>query len=163
VICAKIMKIELTASEMAIANVVAAMRTTCNRAAGIVENKKGSHSSYQMEVDGFAAELAFCKAMNLHPDLAVFNQSLTHDCVARNGKTVDVKMTRRPGGRLFVAPNKKASKTQIYALVVGIPPAFTLIGYASAEEVFNVCNLQEIKGSLIYVVEQEKLHAFTNE
>ena len=157
------MRIELTASEMAIANVVAAMRTTCNRAANIVERKIGSHSSYQMDVDGFAAELAFCKAMNLHPDLSVVNQSLTHDCVARNGKTIDVKTTRYESGRLLVAPNKKDSQTQIYVLVVGTAPAFDVIGYASKEEVFDARNYRELNGRWSYILEQSQLHAFTNE
>lgn len=156
------MKIELTASEMAIANVVAAMRTTCNRAAGIVERKIGSHSSYQMDVDGFAAELAFCKAMNLHPDLSVANQTLTHDCVARNGKTIDVKTTRHVGGRLLVTPNKKDSQTEVYALVVGTPPAFDVIGYAYKEEVFAERNYRELNGRWSYILEQAQLHKFTN-
>jgi hypothetical protein len=157
------MKIELTASEMAIANVVAAMRTTCNRAANIVERKIGSHSSYQMDVDGFAAELAFCKAMNLHPDLSVVNQSLTHDCVARNGKTIDVKTTRHLGGRLLVTPNKKDSATQIYVLVVGTAPAFDVIGYAYKEEVFKDANFGKLNGRWSYILKQSQLHAFTNE
>lgn len=154
------MKIELTASEMAIANVVAAMRTTCNRAGNIVERKIGSHSSYQMDVDGFAAELAFCKAMNLHPDLSVVNQSLTHDCVARNGKTIDVKTTRHVGGRLLVAPNKKDSQTQIYVLVVGTAPAFDVIGYAYKEEVFADRNYRELNGRWSYILEQSQLSKF---
>ncbi len=157
------MKIELTACEMAIANVVAAMRTTCNRAAGIAENKIGSHSSYQMDVDGFAAELAFCKAMNLHPDLSVVNQSLTHDCVARNGKTIDVKTTRYESGRLLVTPNKKESQTQLYVLVVGTAPAFNVIGYASKEEVFADRNYRELNGRWSYIMEQSQLRPFNNE
>lgn len=154
------MKIELTASEMAIANVVAAMRTTCNRAAGIVERKIGNHSSYQMDVDGFAAELAFCKAMNLNPDLAITNQSLTHDCISRNGKTIDVKTTRCEGGRLLVTPNKKDSQTQIYVLVVGTPPAFNVIGWATKEEVFDARHFRELNGRWSYILEQSQLSKF---
>jgi hypothetical protein len=154
------MKIELTASEMAIANVVAAMRTTCNRAAGIVERKIGHHSSYQMDVDGFAAELAFCKAMNLNPDLAITPQSLTHDCLSRNGKTIDVKTTRCEGGRLLVTPNKKDSQTQIYVLVVGTPPAFNVIGYANKEEVFADRNYRQLNGRWSYILEQSQLTNF---
>ena len=157
------MKIELTACEMAIANVVAAMRTTCNRAAGIAENKIGSHSSYQMEVDGFAAELAFCKATNLHPDFVVKNQRLTHDCITHDGKTIDVKTTRCESGRLLVTPNKKDCSTQFYVLVIGTPPAFRIIGFASKEEVFDARNYRKFNGRWSYILEQSQLHAFTNE
>jgi len=157
------MKIELTACEMAIANVVAAMRTTCNRAAGIAENKIGSHSSYQMDVDGFAAELAFCKATNLHPDFVVKNQRLTHDCITHDGKTIDVKTTRCESGRLLVTPNKKDCSTQFYVLVIGTPPAFRIIGFASKEEVFTDANFGKINGRWSYILEQSQLHAFTNE
>jgi hypothetical protein len=114
-------------------------------------------------VDGFAAELAFCKAMNLHPDLAVTNQSLTHDCVARNGNTIDVKTTRWPNGQLLVTPNKKESQTQIYVLVVGTAPSFDVIGYASKEEVFADANFGELNGRWSYILKQSQLHAFTNE
>jgi len=157
------MKIELTACEMAIANVVAAMRTTCNRAAGIAENKIGSHSSYQMDVDGFAAELAFCKATNLHPDFVVKNQRLTHDCITHDGKTIDVKTTRYESGRLLVTPNKKDCSTQFYVLVIGTPPAFRIIGYASKEEVFAARNYRELNGRWSYILEQSQLRPFTNE
>ena len=157
------MKIELTACEMAIANVVAAMRTTCKRAAGIAENKIGSHSSYQMDVDGFAAELAFCKATNLHPDFVVKNQRLTHDCITHDGKTIDVKTTRCESGRLLVTPNKKDCSTQFYVLVIGTPPAFRIIGFASKEEVFADANFGKINGRWSYILKQSQLHAFTNE
>jgi len=156
------MRIELTACEMAIANVVAAMRTTCNRAAGIVERKIGGHSSYQMDVDGFAAELAFCKAMNLCADFVVANQSLTHDCVAHDGKTIDVKSTRYETGRLLVTPNKQDCTTQLYVLVVGAPPSFRIIGYASKDEVFDARNYREFNGRWSYILEQSQLHKFTN-
>jgi hypothetical protein len=101
--------------------------------------------------------------MNLHPDLSVVNQSLTHDCVARDGKTIDVKTTRYESGRLLVTPNKKDSATQIYVLVVGTAPSFNVIGYAPKEEVFADRNYRELNGRWSYILEQSQLHAFTNE
>ena len=74
------------------------------------------------------------------------------------GKTIDVKTTAREHGRLVVPLKKKSSPSDIYALVTGDLPTFTICGYATADEVFS--SVIDLGHGDCYGLNQEQLTQF---
>jgi len=164
------MDVTLNNGEVAIATVIGTMRATTARASGVINKKVGPQTDVKTDVTGFAAELAFCKSQNIHADFTIGPQSLGADCTMPDPRSsvpwvncsVDVKSTAYDTGRLIVPPNKKESGTSLYVLVVGKIPLFKIIGYASADEVFDKTNYRLFNGQHSYVLEQSQLHKFTD-
>ena len=85
---------------------------------------------------GVCGEMVFAKTFNIYLDLCFHNRSGGHDLVLK-GKTIDVKTTAREHGKLVVPLKKKSSPSDIYALVTGNLPTFTIRGYATADKIFS--------------------------
>ena len=149
------MEYTLTESEQLIAKFVAETRTANNRNAGIGNNRRSEMSDFEVDLQGFAGELAFCRLANVFPDLTVHNRSAAKgqdngDCIL-NGLRIDVKTSKRPDSGLWVG-KRKIGTADAYALMVGTFPTFKLIGLANTEDV--------IKGRLhndSWVLPQDKL------
>lgn len=128
-----------------------------------VENKKiGDQSNEETDVDGFAAELAFAKLMNLYPDLSIGARRGGVDLLLGSGKKVDVKQTKYPNGRLLAAPHC-TGENDYYVLMTGSlkdGARFTYRGFATKAELINekvIVQLKKDKPST-YGLEQDKLH-----
>lgn len=93
------MIVELTEREYEIACKVGIRRYHAARAMG-AENRKMSKtdSQYEVETNGMAAEMAFCKLIGARPDFSDTPQ--VADCEWM-GYTIDVKATKRMNGRLL--------------------------------------------------------------
>jgi len=52
--------------------------------------------------EGFGGEIAYCKLMNLYPDLESDLSSPDYDCISCNGEKIDVKTTKYREGHLFL-------------------------------------------------------------
>ena len=151
------MIITLNESEQIVVNYVAQCRYDANVAKG--SHKRGAASDmtgFQIDQQGFGGELAFCKAMNVYPDLTVFCRSALKgedngDCVVQ-GLRVDVKTSKKATSALWVKQGQKGC-ADAFALVTGTFPTFTVVGIASHEMVF----VEGRKFDDQYVVDQDKL------
>ena len=149
------MEYTLTESEQLIAKFVAETRTANNRNAGTGNNRRSEMSDFEVDLQGFAGELAFCRLANVFPDLTVHNRSAAKgqdngDCIV-NALRIDVKTSKNPASGLWVF-RRKIGTVDAYALMVGTFPTFKLIGMANTEDV--------TKGRLhndSYVLPQAKL------
>lgn len=149
------MEYTLTESEQLIARFVAKQRSTNNRFAGTVNMRKSEMSDYEIDLQGFAGELAFCRLANVFPDLTVHNRSASKgedqgDCVL-NGQRIDVKTSKKAEAALWV-PLRKLGTADAYALMVGTFPTFKLLGMANVDLV-KACKVWNDS----HVVDQEKL------
>ena len=99
------MMIELTDAEYNIACQVGIRRYHAARAMG-AKNRKMSKtdSQYDVETNGMAAEMAFCKLIGVRPDFSDTPQ--VADCEWM-GYTIDVKATKRPNCRLLLETDKR--------------------------------------------------------
>lgn len=98
----------------------------------------------EMNLNGFGAELAFCKLCNVEFDYSTIEKE-SHfskdDAVLKNGKTVDVKTTVYTNGKLLVRVGKEQKVVDIYALMIGKFPQFKFCGWAAYEEIIQVKNI----------------------
>jgi len=132
------MEYTLTESEQLIAKFVAEQRTANNRNAGTTNMRKSEMSDFEIDLQGFGGELAFCRMANVFPDLTVHNRSAFKgddqgDCVL-NGQRIDVKTSKKADAALWV-PVRKIGTADAYALMVGTFPTFRLVGMADVETV----------------------------
>ena len=153
------MLVTLTDTEQAIARFIAKKRHAADQAAGIVDRQMGDDDPEAINVIGAAGELAFCKASNLWPDLQVANGhggKPAGDCTYW-GSTFDIKTTKRTKGRLLARPNKATKPADFYVLVVGDIPTLKIVGWISADDLFQDRNLTDLGHGPTYAVTQNSL------
>lgn len=153
------MKITLDAGEMAVANVVAAMRTAVNRSSGVAQTKIGPQSYYQTDLDGVVGEIAFCKWKNVCPDLSVSPRQGGADAVV-NGKRVDVKTTRHPDGKLLAVVTKNIEDADTYVLAIVKDNEVDFVGWAFAHELLDDNNIVDLGRGQTYCLPQSRLRSF---
>ena len=134
------MEYTLTESEQLIAKFVAEQRTANNRNAGTTNMRKSEMLDFEIDLQGFGGELAFCRLANVFPDLTVHNRSASKgddqgDCIL-NGQRIDVKTSKKADAALWV-PVRKIGTADAYALMTGTFPTFRLVGMADVETVKN--------------------------
>jgi len=153
--------ITLNAAEQKLAKYVAKCRYQNARSRGKVDAKMGPQSNWETDLEGIAGEIAFCKHMNVYPDLETDLDSLPdvdawHVVLNR----VDVKTTAYPTGRLLAVLSKKGHATDTYALMIGKFPEYRFAGFASASELFNDDNIKDLGRGDGYAMDQDKLRAY---
>ena len=152
--------ITLDATEVVIAQMLAAMRFTVARMAGVVNRRIGDQSDYQTDLEGMASELAFCKAFNYWPDLTVGPRKGGWDVEGRGGEKIDVKVTKYEEGKLLATLKKRPEDADYYVLMVGECPEYRLAGYASAGELLKAENITDLGHGKGYAMQQDQLNQF---
>ena len=134
-------KVQLTKFETSIATVLAELRQGENDENEVTDRRiHQEKTSVEVHALGLCGELAFCKAMNLYPDLSSHSRDGGHDVVLIDGTTVDVKTTDDTNHNLMTPQWKNmGTKTpaDVYVLVIGSGKDYTLIGYATKDMLFN--------------------------
>ena len=160
------MEIELNSVEQALAEGIAKRRYNKCRKDGIKNCKIGDQSNHFTDLEGFAAELAFCKLHNIYPDLLIQPRSSIDDngdCLLHieHGR-VDVKTTKYQNGRLLAPLWKSKNSADIYALMVGEFPKYKFVGFIKSSDFLIDSNIGEIKGRRTYMISQDKLVSLIN-
>jgi hypothetical protein len=154
--CLQAMEIELNLGEQAVAQRLAELRYLTARANGAVDGKIGPQSVEQTDLEGVAAELAFCKVINVCPDFTI-GETPDFDCRYR-ALTIDVKTTQHLHGRLLVSAKKLSHPADWYALVIGtFPGPYQMLGMMHKSDLFVDRYLQDLGYGLTYVVPQSDL------
>jgi hypothetical protein len=97
--------ISLSEAEQKLALFLAKKRYENARSKNITDNKIGSQSNYETDLEGMAAEIAAARLLNVYPDLQIVNIP-TFDLMTNKGHTVDVKVTKYPNGKLLAVKGK---------------------------------------------------------
>ncbi len=150
-------KVVLNSNEQKIAVLIAEQRYKTNREMGIKNRKAGSQSTYQTEVEGVGGELAFGKAFNLYPDFSTTRGDYDLKIV---DTTIDVKTTHYFTGRLIVPTTKKISDCDVYVLVVGEMPNYTIVGWLQSQHIINDEHRGNVGTGPVYLAEQTELQGF---
>ena len=158
-------KVELNKAEQLACKVIAKLRFENNRKENTKNSKIGPQSNEDTDLEGIAAEFAFCKLNNLYPDFSVFTRSSKNntdcgDVKLNNGATVDVKSTKYPTGKLLAVPWKKPTSTYM-ALMVGSFPKYEFKGIMESEELINPKRLGNLGHGETYIARQEELKDLT--
>lgn len=148
--------VTLNNAEMSIANYFGKLRYENARSKGIIDRRMAppKMTNYEIDLEGFAAEMAFCKIANCYPDLdnRVDNG---YDCVWQ-GRKVDVKTTRYKTGKLL-ATLKDNKNADLYVLMIGEFPTYRLAGVIEASEFLVERNIRDLGRGRGYCLEQKYL------
>ena len=139
-------KIVLNNAEQRLAKYLAQARYAKNRQVNTKDMKVGPQDCETTDLEGIAAEIAFCKMYNVYPDLQLEDRPM-YDAVLHDGTTVDVKATKYRSGRLLAVPGKldKCEKLQSYSLIVGeFPGPYEFRGFLSREDLLRPERLTDL-------------------
>jgi hypothetical protein len=152
--------VELNLAEQEICKLVAKLRADNNDKNGIEDKKfRDNISNFQTHLEGFGGELAFAKIINVYPDFSIYSRNSVNDNgdLQWNSKSIDVKTTHIPNGRLITPYWKVNSKVNIYVLMVGVFPKYEYKGYLYKEEFIIPNRLKNLGYGNTYVAEQRDL------
>lgn len=158
------MKLEtqLDAGEMAVASVLAALRSTMSRLIKTYDRRLDTEKSgYEIDLIGIIAEIAFAKKFNVYPDLSISPRSHSHDAIFRD-KTIDVKGTDLPNGRFLVTLKKEEKPCDVYVLAIVDCDRVSFPGYITKEHLFMEENKRDLGKGMGFVIDQNKLMPFRN-
>lgn len=110
-----------------------------------------------IEVNGLGGEIAFCKAMNLFPDIAT-DQVSKFDATLPNGTKVEIKTTEYGHGKLISRHIR--GEADVYVLVTGQMPEYKVVGYITRDNLKS--KNTTLNGHEAYVAEQKDLEPIEN-
>ena len=152
----------LNIAEQKLATYIAKSRYAYNRNSGTTDRKIGPQSVEETDLNGIAAEIAFCKMFNIYPDMNTNNRP-DHDCITHNGLRIDVKSTKYDSGRLLAVPWKCNKNIDAYVLMVGEFPSYRFAGFCLAEELIDEKNITDLGYGDVYALEQSELRLTMDE
>jgi len=152
------MKISLSENEQRLAKFIAKSRYANARSKNIKDLKIGDQSNEEVDLEGFGAELAFCKVMNIYPDLETGDLLPTYDCISRLGVTYDVKSTKHKDGHLLATLKKKNNPPDKYVLIIGEFPDYQIVGEIGAEELLQDVNIGNLGKGDGFMLTQAELN-----
>lgn len=151
------MNVTLTDWEFKVCEMLAAQRHHSNRQGGVNDAQIGPQDSAMTDLVGICGEFAFCKALNVYPDLTVSPRSGSYDA-RMGGMTVDVKTTVRESGRLLATLKKASHMCDVYVLAVGQDLNYRLAGWVFSDELIDEVNVMNLGHGLVYALDQSQLH-----
>lgn len=151
------MRVKLDEREIRLAMETAVARRTANRRSAVRDGQMGKQDPWQTDIDGVIGEFAFAKLFGYFPDLTAIPRTGTPDFTTREGKSVDVKATRLPNGRLVATPKKATQPSDLYALMVLDDDGATFCGWIEGTKLFSDENLTDLGHGPTYAVKQDRL------
>lgn len=151
------MKIILNEAEQRLVTYIAKRRFITKREAGIPISKIGPQSLEDTDKEGFGGEVAYCRYMNIYPDLTIGTDVPDFDCILPSGERIDVKTTKYRNGHLIATTNKIKHPPDIYVLVIGTFPEYCIIGEISASFLLRPENIKDFGMGDTYAVTQSEL------
>lgn len=156
--------VSLNEIEVRICTEIAKARYESNRAQNVTNARIGGQSNEATDLEGVAAELAFCKLFNLYPgqSLVIAPRSASRyedagDATLHSGHQVDVKATVYPSGKLTAPPWKHNPLVDCYALMIGACPTYTFRGFMTREELIRKDRLGTLGHGPTYIAYQTEL------
>ena len=151
------MIVTLTEGEIEVCRMIAQMRDRQNTQ--INHDKVSNKTQEQQSFEGVMGEVAFCKAMNIYPDLSTEQRKNGYDCVF-NEHRVDVKSTNHPMGKLLLPEWKDNPDIDIYVLAILHPFHVELVGWAFKTDLMQPENLKDLGYGPTYALTQQQLRKF---
>ena len=133
--------ITLNGEEIELARSVGEKRQEQNRRRGSKNFRASPRSDVEINIEGFAGEIAFARMFNCELDLG--DVPRVHDTTLHD-VTVDVKTYKwkNPSAQsalanLLVPLNKKHKQCEIYVQMLGAMPTYVFAGWATNHDVFD--------------------------
>lgn len=149
----------LDKTEQRLATYIARARSDINKKKGVKDMQQGPQVTEDMEQSSIGGEVAFCKALNIYPNMAVEEPDDGVDCYLPDGRSVGIKTTGYENGHLSAplwTPNKKVIP-DIFALMVGAFPEYRLAGYMKSTELLQDHRIKKLGATPTFTAEQREL------
>ena len=150
-------KITLNETEKKICEYLAKSRYSCARENNVHNGKIGPQSNWETDLNGIGSEFAFCKMINVYPDLSIYPRKGGHDCLTHKNKTINVKSTKYKNGRLLTKMDTDPKDSDYFVLMVGEFPTYEFRGFIESEELIKKENIIDLGHGPGYGVEQKRL------
>lgn len=147
--------IEITTEMRVLASILGSMRTMVARANKVRDAKMGDQHGVDGDQVGILGELAFCRLMNVWPDIGLTPRSGSADAIVK-GYRWDVKTTTVKNGRLL-STLKHNPDVDLYALAIIDGDTVIFPGYATAEELHHETRIKNLGHGEGYVMDQSEL------
>jgi len=143
---------------------VAKVRYAANRDGGVKNALNSANTfdvmpTFEVDLEGYGAEVAFCKLFNVYPDFSFHLRDSERDFGDARlacGRVVDVKSTKYKTGRLL-APLWKNDAHDLYALMIGVFPTYKFVGFMKREDLRREERIGFINGGKAFLAPQEEL------
>jgi len=109
-------------------------------------------------VDGVVGEYCVAKHLNLHFSLDTDLRDWGADLIGRNGETIDVKTTRKQGGRLNATRTSQKKNFDYYILCELANDGAHIVGGITREMFINDKNLVMGKKGEYYAIDRSRLN-----
>ena len=109
-------------------------------------------------VDGVIGEYCVAKHLNLHFSLDTDLRDWGADLIGRNGETIDVKTTRKQGGRLNATRTSQKKNFDYYILCELANDGAHIVGGITREMFINDKNLVMGKKGKYYAIDRSRLN-----
>ena len=109
-------------------------------------------------VDGVIGEYCVAKHLNLHFSLDTDLRDWGADLIGRNGETIDVKTTRKQGGRLNATRTSQKKNFDYYILCELANDGAHIVGGITREMFINDKNLVMGKKGEYYAIDRSRLN-----
>ena len=151
------MFIKLSPSELRMCRFIGAMRyATTNDACA--EQIQSDLDPLGIVVDGVIGEYCVAKHLNLHFSLDTDLRDWGADLIGRNGETIDVKTTRKQGGRLNATITSQKKNFDYYILCELANDGAHIVGGITREMFINDKNLVMGKKGEYYAIDRSRLN-----
>lgn len=154
----------LNKQEQAICKYIAALRTKNKIENNVKSQKVDLHRTReQIDLDGFGAEMAFAKMVNLFPSFDIFIGSDKGDFKTKNDKKIDVKSSQHFPTWLTCMRTKQKGEAFYYVMLTGLFPEYEFAGWATEDELIDEDNLKDWgygEGKEMYSLPPDKLKTF---
>jgi hypothetical protein len=149
--------IKLSTSELRMCRFIGAMRyATTNDACA--EQIQSDLDPLGIVVDGVIGEYCVAKHLNLHFSLDTDLRDWGADLIGRNGETIDVKTTRKQGGRLNATRTSQKKNFDYYILCELAKDGAHIVGGITREMFINDKNLVMGKRGEYYAIDRSRLN-----
>lgn len=152
--------IELNETERRLAEYLSKARQAFDCGRGISDLRQDeSRGSHEIALEGIGGELAYCKLMNVYPDLRHDSPWECVDAVIDGTMRVDVKTTGNESGKLYVYGGKESGRVDYFALMVGKFPRYRYAGRIGSDDMLQGWRLKEVVAGRrkCYVAGQDEL------
>jgi len=151
------MRIELDVNEVNLCVFIGEQRSLIARANNVKDAKIGKQNGMDADIQGFKAEYAFAKHINVFPDFGLSPRSGSADGVTPKGNRYDIKSTHHKKGNLL-STLKVNPDVDVYILAVVQDNIVDLIGWAKKADLIKPENIVDLGHGKGYFLSRNMLN-----
>ena len=155
------MIIKLDEHELYLCKYIGEQRSMINRSNNIHDAKIGNQNGVDADIQGFMAEYAFAKYINVFPDFGLTPRSGSCDGITRKGMRYDVKSTNYKNGNLL-STLKVNDDDDFYVLTYVDGDIVDFMGWAYKDQLIREENIKNLGYGKVYFLSNEMLVKFLN-